>query len=70
MSEPTTYQTAAGATVTLGFRINAFGQPTHTYECDGCGGIRGYKTAAYADAGAQTHAERCTDRPNADGAQR
>lgn len=64
MNEPTTtYQTAAGATVTLGFLRNAFGQPTHIFECDGCDGQRGYRTADQAEAGAQKHAERCTDKP-------
>lgn len=64
--QPITYRTATGATVTLGFKINGFGQPTHTYACDGCGGTRGYKPAshgepnAHADAGARQHAARCT----------
>lgn len=63
MNEPTTtYQTAAGFTVTLGFLRNAFGQPTHIFECDGCDGQRGFKTAGQANAGAQKHAERCTDK--------
>jgi hypothetical protein len=60
MSEPTTYQTADGAAVTLGFIINASNQPTHIFDCDGCDGRRGFKTAEQADAGAKQHAERCT----------
>ncbi|NUQ98338.1 MAG: hypothetical protein HOY79_17900 [Streptomyces sp.] len=68
MTEPTTYQTAAGATVTLGFIINAFGQPTHLFDCNGCNGRRGFKTANQADAGARKHAERCTDQPGNGGA--
>ncbi len=60
MSEPTAYQTAYGATVTLGFIINALNQPTHIFDCAGCDGRRGFVTADQADAGAQEHAERCT----------
>lgn len=60
MNEPTTYQTAAGATVILGFIINALNQPTHIFDCGGCEGRRGFVTADQADAGAQEHAERCT----------
>jgi len=67
MSKPTTYQTAAGATVTLGFIINAFNQPTHVFDCDGCDGRRGFKTAEQANAGAKQHAERCTDQPGTGG---
>lgn len=60
MTEPTTYQTAGGSAVTTGFIINAFNQPTHVFDCAGCDGRRGFKTADQADAGAQEHAERCT----------
>lgn len=56
----TSYQTAAGATIALGFIINALNQPTHIFDCDGCDGRRGFKTAEQADAGAKQHAERCT----------
>lgn len=69
MSEPTTYRTSGGATVTLGSRINAFNEPVHFFECDGCDGICGRKTAEAADAEARKHAERCTARP-ADGGTR
>lgn len=59
-SEPTTYTTAARGTVTLGFRRNAFGQPTHTYACNGCAGTRTYRKPEQADDAARLHAERCT----------
>lgn len=68
MTEPTTYKTAGGAVVTLGSRINAFKQPTYTYECDGCDGIAGFKTADVAEEEAEKHAKRCTDRPGSGGA--
>lgn len=63
MTEPTTYQTASGATVTTGSRTNAFNQTVHVYECNGCTGIRGYKTPDQAADGAMKHAKRCTGRP-------
>jgi hypothetical protein len=63
MSEPATYQTAGGATVTLDFIINAFNQPTHLFDCDGCNGRCGFKTVEQAEAGAEKHAARCTDKP-------
>lgn len=63
-----TYQTAAGATVTLGSKYNAFNQLVHIYECGGCDGIRGFKTADVAKAEAETHAKRCTRQPGNRGA--
>lgn len=68
MSEPTTYQTAAGAIITLGSRTNAFNRTAHTYECNGCNGIAGFKTADAAENEAEKHAKRCTDRPGSGGA--
>lgn len=56
----TAYTTAAGRTVTIGTRINAFGQQVHAFECDGCDGIRGFNSATAADSNARDHAEKCT----------
>lgn len=60
MSEPTTYQTSGGATVTVSSHINAFARTTHFFECNGCDGIRGFTTADVAEDEAKEHAKRCT----------
>lgn len=67
MSEPTTYQTAGGSTITLGFRHGMYG-PVHFFECDGCGGVCGRKTAEAAANEARKHATRCTAKPAEGGA--
>ena len=61
----TTYRTATGATVATGSRTNAFNQTVHVFECGGCDGIRGFKTADQAATAAKQHAERCTSHGNA-----
>lgn len=68
MTGPTAYRTVAGCTVTPGFRPDAMYGPAYTYECGGCDGIGGCKTAEQAGAAAKRHAARCTDRPADDGA--
>lgn len=55
-----TYTTRSGRTASTGTRTNAFGQTVHTFECDGCDGIRGFTGETDADNHAQQHAQKCT----------
>ena len=56
----TTYTTAAGRTVTSGFRTGLAYGSAHVIECDGCNGQRGFNSAEAADDEARDHAEKCT----------